>query len=261
MTAAAADAIEVLPHDDDTVVLRQTRASHVEAPFLFLLLGSRRAALVDTGAVPDPTAFPLRAVVDRLIARWLAEHPHDGYGLVVLHSHPHTDHVAADGQFAGRPDTVVVGHDLAAVDRFLGFDDAGRALLDLGGRVLEVVRAPGHHPAAIALVDSGTGWLLTGDTVYPGRLVIDDDLAFAATLDRLVALARARRATAVVGCHIEMSPTPGVDLPEGVTGHPDEAPLPMTLEQRADVRDAAHAVVGLPGRHVHDDFVLVNRTP
>ena len=37
-------------------------------------------------------------------------HPHpDDYGLLVLHTHAHGDHVAADGQFLGRPDTVLVG--------------------------------------------------------------------------------------------------------------------------------------------------------
>jgi len=41
---------------------------------------------------------------------------------------------------------------------------------DLGGRVLEVLGSPGHHPAAITVYDPWTGVLLTGDTVYPGRL-------------------------------------------------------------------------------------------
>ncbi len=53
--------------------------------------------------------FPLRQTVDGLIDGWLAENPREGYELVVAHTHAHGDHVAGDGQFAGRPLTTVVG--------------------------------------------------------------------------------------------------------------------------------------------------------
>jgi hydroxyacylglutathione hydrolase len=166
--------------------------------------------------------------------------------------------VAGDMQFLGRPDPTVVGHDREAVAAFFGLADS-TAVLELGGRTLEVLATPGHHPAAITVFDPTTGWLLTGDTVYPGRLYIDDDVAFAASLDRLVALARDRGVTAVLGCHIEMTSEPGVDSPEGTIEQPDEPPLPMTTAQLEAVRVAAHAAIGRPGRHVHDDFVLVVR--
>ena len=64
---------------------------------------------------------------------------------------------------------------------------------DLGGRVLEVTGIPGHHEAAIAVYDPWTGFLLTGDTVYPGRLYVRDMPAFMDSLDRLVAFAAAGR--------------------------------------------------------------------
>ena len=54
--------------------------------------------------------------------------------------------------------------------------------------------------------------------------------SFVASLDRLVALARSRKVTVVMGCHIEMSRTPGRDYPIGSTWQPDEAPLPMSVE-------------------------------
>jgi glyoxylase-like metal-dependent hydrolase (beta-lactamase superfamily II) len=246
----------------DTVLLRQGKSVHFEAPFLFLLFGSERALLLDTGAEADPDDFPLRETVDHLVATWLerAAGP-ERYPLVVAHTHPHDDHIAGDHQLADRPDTTVVGHGVAAVGEFFGLDGPGSsAPFDLGGRALEIVAAPGHHPAAIAVVDPTTGWLLTGDTVYPGRLYVDDDTAFAATLDRLVDVARARSVTAVLGCHIEMSTEAGVDYVEGTIEQPDEPALPMSTAQLEAVRVAAHAAVGKPGRHVHDDFVLVNRT-
>src|SRR5690349_5464735 len=98
-------------YDDDTVILRQNKAIDYEAPFLFLLFGRQRAVLLDTGATASPDFFPLRRVVDGLIESWLDRNPHSDYALLVLHTHAHDDHVAADDQFSGRPDTVLVKAD------------------------------------------------------------------------------------------------------------------------------------------------------
>ena len=111
---------------------------------------------------------------------------------------------------------------------------------------------PGGHAASQATTeaasrcfDPGTGFLVTGDTVYRGRLYVDDMAAYLESLDRLVELAASRRVRAVVGGHIEMSRTPGRDYPIGSTWQPDEAPLPMSVEQLERVRDAARAVANL----------------
>ncbi|WP_367669588.1 MBL fold metallo-hydrolase [Streptomyces sp. DT2A-34] len=55
---------------------------------------------------------------------------------------------------------------------WFGFDlgPEKTARVDLGGRVLECLATPGHHESAVTYYDPCTGWLLTGDTVYPGRL-------------------------------------------------------------------------------------------
>ena len=75
---------------------------------------------------------------------------------------------------------------------------------------------PGHHEASIAVYDRRSGFRVTGDTVYPGRLYVDDLPAFTATLDRLVAFTRSRPVSHVMGCHIEMTRTPGhVNPPVG----------------------------------------------
>ncbi|MFC7640635.1 MBL fold metallo-hydrolase [Streptosporangium lutulentum] len=137
----------------------------------------------------------------------LGDHPRDGYELLVLHTHPHGDHVAGDGQFAGRPGTVVVDAKLESAWAYFGFgDDPGRvARVDLGGRVLECFAGPGHHEAAVTFYDPHTGFLLTGDTVYPGRLYVQDWAAFGRTVDRLIEFAGTRPVTHVLGCHIEMT--------------------------------------------------------
>ncbi|MGW5353960.1 MBL fold metallo-hydrolase [Streptomyces sp. NPDC004031] len=230
--------IQVHAYDEHTVVLRQNKAIHYEAPFLFLLFGNARAVLIDTGATASAEFFPLREVVDRLVDEWLARHPRDGYELLVLHTHAHGDHVAGDGQFAGRPGTRVVGADLATAWGYFGFDQdpAAVARVDLGGRVLECLATPGHHEAAVTYYDPWTGFLLTGDTVYPGRLYVQDWSAFVRTIDRLIEFAGQRPVTHVLGCHIEMTREPGVDYPIRTTYQPEEPPLEMTVEHLREIR-------------------------
>lgn len=251
--------IQVHSYDPHTFVLRQSKSVHFEAPFIYLLCGNDRALLMDTGATSDPAAFPLRETVDAILNRWLAENPRDSYELVVAHTHGHSDHMAADAQFEDRPATTIVGADLPAMQSFFGFSGWPRDVVpfDLGGRVVEVTGCPGHQEASIAVYDPWSGFLLTGDTVYPGRLYVCDLPAFTASLDSLVEFARSRAVTHVMGSHIEMSRTSGRDYPMGATYQPDEPPLQMTLDQMQAVRDAAVSVADRPGAHAFDDFVVV----
>ncbi len=252
--------IQVHACDPHTFVLRQSKAVHYEAPFLYLFCGNDRALLLDTGATEQSEKFPLRETVDHLLGNWLADHPRGAYELVVAHTHGHGDHIAGDSQFAGRPDTIMVPGEVASVRSFFGFADWPDQIvqLDLGGRVLDVTGIPGHHPASIVVYDPWTGFLVTGDTVYPGRLYARDMPAFAASMDRLAEFAAARKVTHVMGCHIEMTRTPGKDYPIGARYQPDEPPLQMTVQQLAAVRDATASVAGRPGAHVFDDFIIFN---
>ncbi len=250
--------IQVHAYDEHTFLLRQNMAVDYEGPFLFLLFGNDRAVLIDTGATGSAEYFPLRAVVDGLIARWLGAHPREGYRLLVLHTHPHGDHIAGDGQFADRPDTQLVKAELSSAWPYFGFDtDPGRiAEVDLGGRLLEVLATPGHHAAAVTYYDRPTGLLLTGDTVYPGRLYIEDWAAFGSTIDRLIAFAQTRPVTHLLGCHIEMTREAGVDYPIRTTYQPEEPPLQLTVAHLHEIRRAIEEVGDRPGRHAYRDFVL-----
>lgn len=186
---------------------------------MFLLFGASRAVLFDTGATANPDWFPLRRTVDSVIDDWLARHPRpDGYELLVLHTHGHGDHVAADGQFLDRPNTVVIGARRDAAWPFFGFDRQPESVteLDLGGRVVDCLATPGHHAAAVTYYDRYTGLLFTGDTIYPGRLYVFDWAAFVRSIDRLTEWCAQRPVTYLLGCHIEMSRTPGMDYPVGV---------------------------------------------
>jgi len=249
-------ALQVYAYAEHTVILRQSKGTSYEAPFLFLLFGNDRALLLDTGATDDPAVFPLRATVDRLVAEWLERHPREGYELVVAHTHGHGDHVAADGQFADRPATTVVPREVEAVHAFFAIDGDDTVTFELGGRALEVIPSPGHHKASVTFYDPWTGILFTGDTVLPGRLYVFDPGAYRSTLERLVAFAVERPVTHVLGCHVEMKGRPRRDFPIGAVYQPGERRLELTPEHLRMIRDAAVAAGDRPGVFRYDDFLL-----
>ncbi|MCX4807899.1 MBL fold metallo-hydrolase [Streptomyces sp. NBC_01214] len=250
--------IQVYEYDEHTVILRQNKAIHYEAPFLFLLFGNDRAVLIDTGATASPAFFPLRVVVDRLVDDWLARHPRPEYHLLVLHTHAHGDHIAGDGQFADRPRPTVVAAELPTAWTYFGFDENPTAVarVDLGGRTLECLATPGHHEAAVTFYDAWTGFLLTGDTVYPGRLYVQDWYAFARTIDRLIEFCERRPVTHVMGCHIEMTTEPGVEYPVRTTYQPHEPPLQMTTGHLHEIRAALDEMGDQPRRLALARFVI-----
>jgi hydroxyacylglutathione hydrolase len=215
-------------------VLRQNKCVDYEAPFIYVLFGSRSVFVQDTGATEDPAKLPVYETIQKLIA---ARQATTGGELQVLvtHSHSHGDHTAGDAQFRGRPRVTLVEPTQQAVRKYFNFSNwpQGRATVELGGRQLIVMPIPGHHDESIAVYDKQTGWLLTGDTVYPGRLYVKDWEPFRASIRRLLEFTRTNPVSAVLGTHIEMSRTAGKDFPMGSTFQPNEAPLPLTVEDLA----------------------------
>ena len=249
-------------YDPHTYVLRQSKALTAEAPFLYLLFGSDRAVLFDTGASKKTAdQNPLRQTVDEVVDGWLAEHPRDDYELIVAHTHGHLDHVEGDAQFADRPATIVVAREPEAVQEFFGFTSWPDQIVrfDLGGgRVLEMTGTPGHQVATVTTYDPWSGFLLTADNALPGRLYAFDFPAFLDSIERTVEFAGTREVTHVMGCHVEMSREPGHDYPVGCRYQPDERPLQMTVQQLIDLRDAARSIKDKPGTHRFDDFLILN---
>lgn len=245
--------LQVHAFDARTFVLRQSPCASFEANFLYLLIGQDRALLVDTGAVADAQAMPLRQrVLELLPVRNGTRLP-----LVVAHTHSHRDHREGDAQFASMPGVRIVPPDLEGVRRFYGLPQwpDGVAQLDLGGRVVHVVPAPGHNPNHVVFFDEETGLLLTGDFLLPGRLTIDDADAFEASAARVAAFVRDRPVTHVLGGHVEFD-REGRLYPHGATHHPDERALPLT---KADVLALPKALADFNGFHArHPSFVLTN---
>lgn len=214
-------------------ILRQSGCTDYEKPFLYLIFGSERAMLWDTGSRNART----RETVDRVIGRWLKKNGREKIHLLVLHSHHHSDHVAGDPQFVDRPDTTFVQPNLASVKAFFGFHNWPEEIvqLDLGGRVLDVIPIPGHTDDSYALYDRRTGVLLTGDSVYPGRLYVADFDAFKKSIHRLVLFTNGKLIAHVLGNHIEETKTPYLEYPIGKLYQPDEHALALSVGSILDL--------------------------
>lgn len=161
---------------------------HFQEVISYLILGSEKALLLDTGmGIGDIRALVLR----------LTDLP-----LTVVNSHSHFDHTGGNWQFDAvhlfdLPESVRLltsGFTLPEDDENLSpkayqypgelwFDPAClkvrpcRVLpireghvFDLGGRTLRTIYTPGHSDDSIMLADDQNRLLFTGDTVYPAPL-------------------------------------------------------------------------------------------
>lgn len=248
--------IEVFQFDADTYVLRQNKCVHFEAPFIYVLFGKHTVFIQDTGATEDPARFPLYDAIQGIIKR----RGTPGMKMLVTHSHSHGDHKAGDAQFRGKPEVTLVEPTSAGVREYFKFNDwpNGEATIDLGGRKLIVQPAPGHQDEALIVYDSRTRWLLTGDTVYPGRLYARNWPAFRATAHKMVQFAAGHAVSAVMGTHIELSST-GEQYPAGTTYQPDEASLPMTTQDLIKLDELMQAAGDQPKEIVTKRFVVSPR--
>src|ERR1700683_4184972 len=61
------DPIQVHHYNAQTIILREKLCSTWEAPFMYLLIGSKQALLIDTGDIADPHLMPLEALVMSLL--------------------------------------------------------------------------------------------------------------------------------------------------------------------------------------------------
>ncbi len=202
-------------------VFRIQEPLHDENVKSFLVVGSERAALIDTGmGVGD-----IRSVVDSLTS----------LPIVVINSHAHWDHIGgnelfdkiwiheaeAEGLVNGVPNETLApwfgperlrgplpdGVTAEAISYpptpATGTLEGGEEI-DLGERSLEVIHCPGHSPGGIALWDEHNGVLLTTDVAYPCLLLVHDREnlpVYLETFERLVALDPVP--TAVFGSHCD----------------------------------------------------------
>jgi hydroxyacylglutathione hydrolase len=219
--------LQVHRYNTQTYLLRENLCSTFEAPFMYLLIGSTEALLIDTGDVADPARMPLaQTVMNLLPGGGSAKLP-----LLVVHTHRHLDHRAGDAQFMHLSNVQVVGFDIDSVRRYYNFADwpNGLAQVDLGDRTVDVIPTPGHNETEVSFYDRSTGLFFSGDFLLPGRLLIDDAKADLASANRAAAFVKDRPVSFVLGGHIEKDSQGNIYTWES-TYHPREHALQMTKE-------------------------------
>jgi hydroxyacylglutathione hydrolase len=241
-------------YNDDFIILRQSGCTNFEKPFLYLLFGRRSALLVDTGAQSADVSGAVHAAMKDRSARLNGQ----TLPLIVVHSHGHGDHVAGDSQFQNSQETTLVAAMPEALQQFFHLRNWPNEIgsFDLGDRVIDIVPIPGHQPASIAIYDRKTGVLLTGDTLYPGRLYVRDGAAYVASIHRLVEFTRGKVVAHVLGAHIENARTPYVDYPEGTTYQPDEHPLELGRAHLLELDQELRQMNGQIVRRAMRDFTI-----
>lgn len=156
---------------DDTCVLTNRWGN-----FCYLLLGSEKAMLIDTGYGEGNI---------REIAEDITDLP-----IVIVNTHGHCDHVGGNFYWNECCCGVNASADVAsgAPQEFLDYfwsnmpkdfiwHEVGDGdAFELGGRKLEVFSMQSHATSGIALLDKKNRWLFTGDEIDPGQVLLDYNL-------------------------------------------------------------------------------------
>lgn len=210
--------LERVPIDDDWFEVYRVRdgvfaiyePGQFEEVISFLVTGRERALLFDTGLGIGDIKSVTQALTD--------------LDVIVLNSHTHYDHIGGNHQFSNilAADTAFTrrneaGSTTAAVAEFVGpgwvwkpwpeYSDSSSYrikpfvvservqdghVIDLGGRVLEVLLTPGHAPDSLCLFDRKNRLLFTGDTFYLAPLYAhlegSDVAQYSATANQLAAM-------------------------------------------------------------------------
>jgi len=214
-------------YNAQTFILRENLCSTFEAPFMYLLVGTTKAMLIDTGAVASASEMPLEKTVMTLLSlEGSAKLP-----LLVVHTHRHLDHRAGDAQFMQLGDVQVVRFDLDSVRQFYHFTNwpNGVTQIELGNRTVDVIPTPGHNETEVSFYDRITGLFFSGDFLLPGRLLIDDPKADLASAERTAAFVKDRPVSFVLGGHIEKD-AQGKLFPSGSQYHPNEHVLQLSKD-------------------------------
>ena len=224
-------AVDVYAQQGHSFIVRQNKCVTYEAPFIYVLVGTEKILVIDSGALA--VDFSLYAQLQNI----LGEAQLDSKQMLVIHSHAHRDHYHGDHDFIGREDVQVVHYSAAAMHDFFGFKNWPNemASLDLGGRELTVIPTPGHQEEAISIYDPTTQWLITGDTLYPGEIYVKDWSAYRASIERLVNFTNTHPVSGILGGHIEMSAEPAVLYPIGSTYQPNETQLDLNVANLAQL--------------------------
>jgi glyoxylase-like metal-dependent hydrolase (beta-lactamase superfamily II) len=244
-------------------ILRQSGCTDYEKPFLYLIFGQDKALLFDTGS-RNGNLVP---TLQRTIHNWLERNHRQSIPLIVTHSHSHEDHTWGDPAVQAMNDPAIpvtfvpatVAYEKSFYQITDGPDGKGtdaHGLVDLGSRAIDVIPIPGHDSASIALYDRRTGILLTGDSLYPGRLYIHSVTEFQTSTERLIRFTEGKPIAHILGCHIEETRTPFLDYAIGSIYQPDEHSLELSVGALLELEDGLKSLNGVSKHLALRDFSL-----
>lgn len=247
---------QVHEYNPNFFILRQSPCTDYEKPFVFLFFGKDKALLADTGS-RNGNIVP---AIQLTVKNWLARNGRTSIPLLVVHTHEHRDHVWGDKALQAMNDRAIpvtlLPAEVEATKKFYGIEhwptDIGH--VDLGGRVIDVIPIPGHSAASVAFYDRNTAILLSSDSLYPGRLYVQDFAAFQASTERLIAFTKDKPVAHVLGNHIEETSTPFLDYPVGTMYQPQEHELALSRGSLLELEDALLSLHGVPQRLALRDF-------
>lgn len=192
--------------DENTYIISEYR--HWEETHCYLLNGENNSLLIDTG-------LGICNIYDEVIK--LTDKP-----VIAAATHIHWDHIGGhkffpefyahqaelgwlNGEFPLSAETVrnmVVDRcdlpkefDVSGYNMFQGMPSRileDGDIIDIGGRMVEVLHTPGHSPGHMCFWEKERGYLFTGDLVYKDTLLAyypsTDPIAYLASLERIAEL-------------------------------------------------------------------------
>lgn len=210
--------------DAQTYVISEPR--HWERPHCYLLEGSERSLLIDTGLGICDISVPVSELTSKHVTAALT-HAHWDHIGGLWHYGDFCAHAAelswltggfplpaaAVREMLARGGALPEGFDTAKYELFQGaparlLEDGD--VIDLGGRRIEAVHTPGHSPGHLCYYERERGYLFTGDLVYEGELYAfypsTDPEAYLASVEKISALPVGR----VLPAHFSLGVAPGL---------------------------------------------------
>lgn len=124
----------------------------------FLLIGTKRALLIDSG---------LTVTNAREIAEGLTDLP-----VSLLNTHSDPDHIASNHQFESfymhEAESFFYFNIMHKTGELIPLKDG--EIIDLGDRPLEIVTLPGHTPGSVGVLDINQRVLISGDPIQDGMI-------------------------------------------------------------------------------------------
>lgn len=145
------------------------------AVYCYLLIGEEKAMLIDTAYGEGNLREYVEQITDKPV--------------MVVNTHGHFDHTGGNAQWeeaylseaSSKDCKIAFTQDMYEKMKEKSYPDYKVNIVsegykfDLGGRTVEVIDIPAHHEGSIALLDSGSKFLFTGDELEAGQVLIFGD--------------------------------------------------------------------------------------